>query len=125
MLTHGVGHGLDTAVGKVDFVGSNDSTSAILALRGGKVSTSVLVLDTVLELVGLGRVLGLLVGGLGGVPGGGGGVLGGRGGGSVGVGLVGHCGSDEAKSNEALWGKVTIKSEKPRLSKFVVSLPSF
>ncbi len=87
-----VGDGLDAAVGEVDGVLSEDGALVVLGLCRLVVGAGVLVGHAVLELVGLGHVLWLLVGGLGRGVG-----LGrvlhrrrGRGRDSVGVGAVRH-----------------------------------
>ena len=83
VVVSGVGHGLDTAIGKVDLVGARDGL-AVSGLLGVELGAGVVIRDSVLVSVGLGGlvILGLrVVGSRGGVVGGG---VGSKGGGHEG-----------------------------------------
>ena len=90
VVVSGVGHGLDTAVGKSNLVRAGHGL-AVSGLLGVEVGTGIFIGNTVLESIGL---RGLVVVGGGWLVGGGGSV----GGGSSGDG--GHSGDDDSKDGK-------------------------
>ena len=76
VVVSGVGHGLDSAIGKSNLVGSLDVSGGIGVLGSLEVSLGVVVSDTVLESIGGGLLLALNIGSRGVVGSGGRGVVG-------------------------------------------------